>query len=536
MRLPTLVAAALGTLSALPSAAGAYIRQSQDLAPFSLFPRSSSDAGRVEVSVSADAGNTGAGAAVFFAQQGADGRATVLGDVLSPERVAEIHKYFAAFGFTGAADSTVRLPGDDGDPASLLIFSGVGTALHANSTRGAAAFGVRAATGAATKVAVVVPGDGDELAAAAADGAVSGAYFWSRYKTDAPAPVDCIVVVAACDPAKIHHDVTVAQFVNYARDLVNEPANVLYPAKFAELASDIAVPAGIAVDIWDAQRLADDGLNAILAVGQGSDNEARLVKLSYTPAHSGKRNNWKHVVLVGGGITFDSGGLSAKSTDEMATQRGDMAGAAAVLKALLAAHELKVNTRITAWLPLAENMPGGGGMRVGDIIRAYANKTVEIVTTDAESRLLMVDAIAFAMQEEHDILVDISTYSAAGDPRDFAAIGGDNGGLSCAPDLECNDEAATTRGAVKARGENADANNGGGSPYPFYSALLEGLRAARRGGDGLSKRDNDSAPKLVHINLGSLGWNPGQPYGDQPSLGTGAGVKTLLAVAEEYAI
>lgn len=531
MRLASLIFSAVGTIATLPLAAGTYIRQPHDLEPFRLFRRTGGDGSRPEVTVSPNK-KTGAGAAVFFAQAKDDGSVDILSDALTPQRVAQIQKFFPVFGFTGDVDSTVKLPGDDGDPASLLIFTGVGTDMNKNTTRGAAAFGVRAANGITTKVAVMVPKDHDDLIASAADGAVSGTYVWDKYKSDAPPRIDCITIVSDCDPAKIRHDVTVAHYVNYARDLVNEPANVLYPETFAQLASDIATPAGISVEVWDEKRLAADRLDAILAVGAGSDHKPRLVKLSYTPGGA-KRNNWKHVVLVGGGITFDSGGLSAKSVDEMSTQRGDMAGAAAVFKALLAAHELKVNTRITAWLPLAENMPGGGGMRIGDIVRTYANKTVEIVDTDNESRLLMVDAITIARQEAHDILVDISTYSGKGDPSPYAEVGGD-GGLGCQPDLECGSSMTSARGAADVMGDNADLVNAG-KTIDFYAQFFAKLAARRHGGNQF-KRNNDVEPKLVHINLGALGWNTGRPYGDQPSMGTGAGVKTLLAVAEQYAI
>lgn len=528
MRLASLVLSAVGTLAALPLAAGTYIRQPHDLEPFRLFRRTGGDSNRPEVTVSPDK-NTGAGAAVFFAQAKSDGSVDILGDALSAERTAQIKKFFPVFGFTGAEDSTVKIPGEEGDPASLLIFTGVGNEMNKNTTRGAAAFGVRAAYGVTTKVAIMVPKTHDDVIASAADGAVSGTYVWNKYKSNAPPRVDCIIIVSDCDPAKIVHDATVSHYVNWARDLVNEPANVLNPETFAQLASDIATPAGIAVEIWDEKRLAAERLDAILAVGAGSENKPRLVKLSYTPG-GGKRNNRRHVVLVGGGITFDSGGLSAKSTGEMSNQRGDMAGAAAVFKTILAAHELKVNTRITAWLPLAENMPGGGGMRIGDIVRTYANKTVEIVDTDNESRLLMVDAIAFAMQEEHDILVDISTYSSSGDQNTHAEYNGDN--FRCEPDMDCAYSPVGKRDAADADGNSAADTTNSGTPLAFLYRFPGMSSSWGR----YAKRDNYNPPKLVHINLGAMGWNPGRPYADQPSMGTGAGVKTLLAVAEQYAL
>lgn len=538
MRLTTFVLAALGQLSALRLTAGAYVRQSQDLEPVNLFPRGYAGSLRPEIVISSDK-NAGAEAAVLFVQAASAGAPTILCDSLSTERAARMQQHFSSYGFTGAQDSTIKMPGDDGDPAKLIIFTGVGREMNENSTRGAAAFGVREATGVSTKVAVMVPAEKDDMAAAAAEGAVSGAYVWDKYKSDRLPHIDRITIVTTADPAKIKHDATIAQYTNWARDIVNEPPNVLYPETFTEIVNDVAAPAGISVDIWDEQRLAADNLNGILAVGSGSDRRPRLVKLSYTPGHSGKRNNWKHVVFVGGGVSYDSGGLSGKPAQSLSVQRGDMAGAAAALKAVLAAHELQINTRITAWLPVAENMPGPGAMRVGDIIRLCSNKTIEIVDTDAESRVMMADAIAFARQnDEFDVLIDISTYTSSnGWVPPWAQVDpGDNGGWSgCQSDAECYPTGQSHRGDQEQKSDNADSTNGGS-----VANLLRKLDKTLGGGSQHRKRTDDSAGSRkgnrVHIDLGSLGWNPGLPYLDQPSFATGVGVKTLVTVAEKNAV
>lgn len=544
MRLATAVLAVFGALSALPTAAGAYIRQSEDLAPFSLFPRTYEGRARPEVTVSPDK-NTGADAAVFMTQPQDNDEPVILGDFLSPERTAQLQKMLVALDFSGDAGSTVKIAGADGDPAGTLIFTGIGETVTNKTIRGAATFGVRAAMGRAKKVAVMLPKDHSELISFVAEGAVSGTYVWDKYLSRKAPPIDCIVIVSDCEPEKIKRAVTVAYFVNYARDLVNEPPNVLYPESFVQIASDIAIPAGISVDVWDEDRLRGDRLGAILAIGSGSDHKPRLLKLSYTPQSNGKRNNWKHVVFVGGGITYDSGGLSLKATADMAVQRGDMAGAAAALKAILAAHELNINTRITAWIPLAENLAGGGGMRVGDIVTTYRNHTFEIVNTDAESRLLMADAIGIARTESHDAMISISTYTDAGKQPDHASLGGNEADGAIKTFKDEDGPAAQRPRSERALAlyseytpSVAEFSNGGYDPLDtlFQDALSSGQWG---GGNKVRRRSlekNHDTFNPVHIDLGGLAWNPGAPYLDQPSLGTGVGVKTLVAIAEQYAV
>jgi len=197
--------------------------------------------------------------------------------------------------------------------------------------------------------------------------------------------------------------------VRLARDLANTPSFEKAPEWMAERCVEIAGTAGLEVDVWDEGRLAAEGFGGILAVGAGSVRPPRLVRLDYTPADA-----TRHVVLIGKGITFDSGGLSLKPADGMVAMKTDMSGGAAVIAAMSALRELGVRARVTALVPLAENMPGGGAMRPGDVIRHYGGRTCEVLNTDAEGRLVLADALAYATSElRPDAVVDIATLTGA---------------------------------------------------------------------------------------------------------------------------
>jgi leucyl aminopeptidase len=177
----------------------------------------------------------------------------------------------------------------------------------------------------------------------------------------------------------------------------------------AEQARTIAEAAGLDVEVWDEERLLRDGFGGILAVGRGSVRPPRLVRLDYVPAGA-----TRHVVLVGKGITFDSGGLSLKPPDGMVAMKTDMSGGAAVLGAMSALRDLGVTSHVTALVPLAENMPGADATRPGDVIRHYGGRTVEVLNTDAEGRLVLADALAYATQElGPDAVVDLATLTGA---------------------------------------------------------------------------------------------------------------------------
>jgi leucyl aminopeptidase len=201
---------------------------------------------------------------------------------------------------------------------------------------------------------------------------------------------------------------TRARAVCLARDLANTPAGSLPPAALGERAADLA-GGDLSVRVLDVAALEKLGMGALLAVGQGSRHQPRLIEMTYEPAAAPPR----HVALVGKGITFDSGGLSLKPANAMELMKRDMAGGATVIAAMSAVAELGLPLRVRAYIPTAENMPGGNAIRPGDVITAYSGKTIEILNTDAEGRLVLADALAYAAEAEPRALVDFATLTGA---------------------------------------------------------------------------------------------------------------------------
>jgi leucyl aminopeptidase len=220
------------------------------------------------------------------------------------------------------------------------------------------------------------------------------------------------------------------------RDLANTPSNTKDPAWMAEQAVRLAEQAGLAVDVRGPDELADAGFGGILAVGSGSASTPRLVTVGYTPSGDAPEGGWQHVVVVGKGITYDTGGLSIKNREAMVPMKTDMAGAAVALATVLGAAAAGLNRRVTAVLPLAENHFGGGSYRPGDVLRIFGGRTVEIANTDAEGRIVLADALAWADAElDPDILIDVATLTGAasiGLGRQHAALYSDDAELVAA--------------------------------------------------------------------------------------------------------
>ncbi len=224
-----------------------------------------------------------------------------------------------------------------------------------------------------------------------------------------PDDADLQASLAAADAA--------ARAVHLARDLINMPSLVKSPAWFADRAVDLAQAAGLGVQVLGPDELAEEGFGGLVAVGRGSSRPPRLVRLTYHgPSAAGSQPRTpdaRHVVLVGKGITFDSGGLSLKPATSMTTMKTDMSGAAAILATMVTLPVLKVPGRVTALLCLAENMIGGGALRPGDVISCWGGTTVEVLNTDAEGRLVLADGLAYAATLAPDAIVDLATLTGA---------------------------------------------------------------------------------------------------------------------------
>jgi len=248
--------------------------------------------------------------------------------------------------------------------------------------------------------------------AAFVEGLLLACYGFDRRSNPKPARINAVrLVVRAPDRRRdaVARGIAVSEAVCLARDLANTPSLEKTPAWLAARAVQVAQGAGLGVRIWDDEQLAADGFGGVLAVGSGSAHPPRFIELSYAPA--GAR---RHVVLVGKGITFDSGGLSLKPSDGMVAMKTDMAGGAAVIATLSALARLGSRVRVTGLVAAAENMPSGSAMRVQDVIRHYGGRTVEVLNTDAEGRLVLADALAYAdAQLAPDAVVDLATLTGA---------------------------------------------------------------------------------------------------------------------------
>ncbi len=256
-------------------------------------------------------------------------------------------------------------------------------------------------------------GDAD----AAVEGAILGNFEPDRYKTSSDAKsLDAFLLIApdsartAFERGKILGD---AQ--NFTRELVNEPANVMTPNLLAERAKAMAAEVGLECEVLDEARMRQLGMGSLLGVAQGSAEPPALIIVRYKPAHSqGTAPTTKdHLGLVGKGVTFDTGGVSIKPADGMEKMKYDMAGGAAMLGAMRAIAQLKPSIPVTALVPAVENMVGSKAQRPGDIVTSLSGKTIEVLNTDAEGRLILIDAITYAQRLGCTHLVDAATLTGA---------------------------------------------------------------------------------------------------------------------------
>jgi leucyl aminopeptidase len=310
---------------------------------------------------------------------------------------------------TGEPGEVVSAPFRVGDGITELLLFGVGDGSPAALRKAGAALG-RRARGRANAVVAVPPGASAAALAAFAEGALLASYdFRVGAPPKRPGAETISVVTGAADA--LERGAAVARAVALARDLTNTTALEKCPQWLAERADALAGDAALTVRVRDEHALEAGGFGGLVAVGSGSARPPRLIELTYEPAGgAGDR----HVVLVGKGITFDSGGLSLKPNEGMKTMKTDMAGGAAVIAVMSALRELEVPVRVTGLVAAAENMPSGSAMRPSDVIRHYGGTTSEVLNTDAEGRLVLADALAYADAElEPSVVVDIATLTGA---------------------------------------------------------------------------------------------------------------------------
>jgi leucyl aminopeptidase len=327
--------------------------------------------------------------------------------------------FAAEAGFEAKRGEVLAVPtgGQLGAKAAILVGMGEPEAIDGDAMRRAGAALARRSSKVdkvATTLLDVAPDtlDRAEAAQALAEGIALGAYQFLNYKSDAqPSRLARVQVLGRANAkvrAGLARGVRIAQAVMWARDLVNEPAEAKSPETVVKLARALSRANGLTVRVWGGEQLARERLGGVIGVGGGSARPPRFLRLASAP-----RGAKATLALVGKGVVFDSGGLSIKTAGGMETMKTDMSGAAAVIAAMSALRDLSVKTRVIGFVPLVENMPSGNAMRPGDVLRMRNGKSVEVLNTDAEGRLILADALSLASEEKPDAIVDIATLTGA---------------------------------------------------------------------------------------------------------------------------
>ncbi len=254
-----------------------------------------------------------------------------------------------------------------------------------------------------------------DIIQAVTEGVILGLYSFKKYKSkkDQAAPEVSRIKIVGRNRAgmngAIERGKAIAEAVNWTRDLVNEPANNMTPTLLAEAAVSQAEKLGLSIEVFDRDKIAEMGMGGLIGVSQGSQQPPKFIVMSYKGTKSDKID----LALVGKGITFDSGGISIKPSENMADMKGDMAGAASVLGTVIAIAKLKPALNVTAVCPATENLPSGSALKPGDVIKALNGKTMEILNTDAEGRLILADALSYAVNLGARKIIDVATLTGA---------------------------------------------------------------------------------------------------------------------------
>ena len=466
---------------------------------------------------------------------------------LSPAEI-DLMSALTALGATGKAEEITRVPTAGRLATPVIVAVGLGAEPEAASLTGAESAErqaylerLRRAAGAAVRdltaaspgrirrIVLALPAGEPDEAEAVALGGLLGGYAFRKYRTTSAAPGDVEVTVPTAHEEAVRKARVLADAISLVRDLVNTSPSDLVPAGLAAVAEQVAAAHGLGVQVHDENELAKEGYGGILAVGMGSAHPPRLVRLEYTHPDAAVT-----VVFAGKGITFDSGGLSLKPSKGMEIMKSDMGGAAAVLAALQAIAQLGLTLNVVGYLPLAENMPGGGAMRPSDVITIYGGKTVEVLNTDAEGRLVLADALARSEADRPSLLVDVATLTGA----QIVALGTRTAGVMASDDSLAAGIADAARRAGEAMWP---------MPLPVYLrkgldstvADIANVSADRSGGmlaAGVFLREFvPDGVRWAHLDIAGPAYNDGASYGYVAKGGTGAAVRTLVQIAVDTA-
>lgn len=270
---------------------------------------------------------------------------------------------------------------------------------------------------------VLVPrNESDPLTVAsnAAQGVVYGLFEPDKYRTSEKEKRDIerlVVVIEGADQSVLDRGVVrgriIGESLNFTRDLANEPGGYMTPTNMAERANEIATQFGLTIDVLDRERMEKEGMGSLLSVARGSEEPPQLIILKYEPDGVSPAGNKDLLTFVGKGITFDSGGISLKPGENMELMKYDMTGGATVMGAMRAVAQLKPSIPVLGVVPCAENLPSGRATKPGDVVRAMTGKTIEVINTDAEGRLILADAIAYAKKLGATRIIDMATLTGA---------------------------------------------------------------------------------------------------------------------------
>jgi leucyl aminopeptidase len=329
----------------------------------------------------------------------------------------------SANGFEGKTGQVLVLPAGSG-PAVIAIGLGDPAQVTASTLRSAAASLVRSAgkrARLATTLGEVAGVDPAAAGEAIAEGVILASYRYLGLKTDrsGASPIESVLVTtgsARLDGvgSGVARGTAIARAACLARDLANTPPSHLTARGLAARAAELAAETGLGIEVYDRDKLTAMGCGGIVGVNQGSVEPPRVVKLTYTPSGRGRRGEPAHLVLVGKGVMYDSGGISLKPSDAShAKMKMDMSGAAAVLAAMTALREVRCPSKVTAYLMCTDNMPSGSALKLGDVLTFRNGKTSEIHNTDAEGRLVLADGLSLGTELKPDAIVDIATLTGA---------------------------------------------------------------------------------------------------------------------------
>lgn len=476
--------------------------------------------------------------------------ALVIGIAASPEgprllgatdgALATIGDQLGMLGLTGAVDETSRIPAPEGVAASSVLVVGVGRGpLTADALRYAAGTAARALAS-VEHIVFSLPTSSPAEVQAVLEGAALGGYRYVPASGPTPqaASIATVTVVTEVEGAAHAAEAATvtARAVTLVRDLVTTPPNELHPESFVERAREAIGDLPIEMQVWDVEQLEAGGFGGILGVGQGSARPPRLVALRYRADAPNP-----HLALVGKGITFDSGGLSLKPAAGMVGMKYDMTGAATVLATVIAAAELGIETRLTGWLCLAENMPSGAALRPNDVIMIRGGKTVEVLNTDAEGRLVMADGLVAASEESPDAIIDVATLTGAA----RVALGERYAGV-----MGDDEVIARVRAAADETGELVWPMPLPAELRPLLKSDVATIANAKPGNTaagmllaGVFLREfvgrrgtGDDAPSIpwAHLDIAGPANNSTAPFGYTPKGSSGVMVRLLLRVAEAF--